>query len=84
VRVEIMRWLNFTRPVWPLIGFIANWAFRVVFRRPPRRTREQSNCGDFESIKISIEIEKQRRPMHTRTRRRKKSKGLGNGAAPTL
>ena len=68
-----MRWVKFITALWPLIGFVANWAFRVVFRRPPRRIPEQLNCSDVESIKISIEIVKERRPKHTRTLRRKKN-----------
>jgi hypothetical protein len=69
----MVRWVKFITVVWPLIGFIANWAFRVVFRRAPRRIPEQLNCSDIESIKIGIEIVKQRRPNHTCALRRKKN-----------
>jgi hypothetical protein len=69
-----MRWVRFVTVVWPLIGFVAIFAFLVVFYRPLRRILEQFNCRDVERIKIGpIEIVKQSRPQHTRTLRRKKS-----------
>ena len=72
--MEIMRWVRFVTVVWPLIGFVAIFAFLVVFYRPLRRILEQFNCEDVERIKIGpIEIVKQSRPRHTRTLRRKKS-----------